>query len=211
MPSKWSGGREARHRSAKPSTPVRIWSRPPFWKGCYRFSVTAFFLPLLLNHCILYQSIHQMKNLILLFALFLGFANNSFAQATAKFNPAKYTKFIGATKPVDLNSGEKLVCIFNLECDDCQATAKMLNEQKKLNKSIPAVYVLFYKEGETTPEKFAQITGANFPYQIIGDNDFFNLIGNYPPRVYYLQNGVIKGTWDDDFENRVKANFGLKK
>jgi|GEM_PF-6319726 len=153
-------------------------------------------------------SIPAMKKLFFSLYFVFGFSFIVFGQS--KLDPGKFTKFTGIEKPVNLKSGEKLLCIFNLECDDCQATASLLKDMKKTNKSIPSVYVLFYKEGDTTPEKFGQITGTNFPNALLSVDDFFNVIGDYPPRIYYLKDGVIKGTWDNDFAKHLKETFPAK-
>jgi hypothetical protein len=122
------------------------------------------------------------------------------------FKFSKYTYFEGKGR-VDLSAGEKIVAVFNLECDHCQEVSKELVNLKKGNPNIPEVYVLFFKEGNTTPLMFQQITNSNFPYHIINSHEFFDLIGSSPPRLYWLKDGVIKKIWDEDFEKNITASF----
>ena len=80
---------------------------------------------------------------------------------------------------VDLSSGEKLIAIFNLDCEHCQEAATELGEQRQHN-DFPELYVLFYKEGSTTVERFESITRSSFSHAIIDVNSFFDLIGDSP-------------------------------
>ncbi|MCL4549248.1 MAG: hypothetical protein M1495_11845 [Bacteroidetes bacterium] len=108
---------------------------------------------------------------------------------------------------IDLSSGEKIIAVFNLDCEHCQQTAKQIAELEKAGKKLPEVYILFFKEGNITPQMFDRITGSNFPYAMITAKEFFDLIGNSPPRLYWIKNGDIKEIWDKDFYKKITANF----
>jgi len=111
---------------------------------------------------------------------------------------------------VDLSSGEKLVAIFNLDCEHCQETA---NELGKLNRSVdnfPELYVLYFQEGSTSVEDFESITESSFPHELIEVNSFFDLIGDSPPRVYYLNDGKVLDIWDTDIARNVINAFDLE-
>jgi len=123
------------------------------------------------------------------------------------FKFSKYTSFEEKGR-VDLSSGEKIVAVFNLECDHCQEVSRELSSLIKKNSRIPEVYILFFKEGNTTPLMFQQITGSNFPYHIISVHEFFDLIGSSPPRLYWIKDGAIKKIWDEDFEKNINTTFG---
>jgi len=123
------------------------------------------------------------------------------------FKFSKYTYFEEKGR-VDLSSGDKIVAIFNLECDHCQAVSRELPKLIKKNSNIPEVYILFFKEGNTTPLMFQQITNSKFPYHIITTHEFFDLIGSSPPRLYWLKEGVVMKIWDEDFEKNITASFG---
>lgn len=122
----------------------------------------------------------------------------------SKFVFYKYTEFVGAGR-VDLANGNKIIAVFNLECDHCQETSKEIAELQRENVNFPPVYVLFFKEAENTPQKFFEITNSQFPYAMISPQEFFDLIGQSPPRLYLLHNGQIKEYWDSDFINHIKS------
>jgi len=124
------------------------------------------------------------------------------------FQFSQYTSFEGSGR-VDLSSGDKLLAVFNTECEHCQESAKELYQLRKQNK-IPELYILFFTEGSVSVDSFKSITTSNFPYRTIQVNEFFNLIGQSPPRVYWLQNGVVKEKWDDEITAKIKSKFSIK-
>lgn len=125
--------------------------------------------------------------------------------AAKDFKFSQYTTFEGAGR-VDLSSGNKLLAVFNTECDHCQAAAKDLAKLKS-HRNFPEMYVLFFSEGAVSVDSFKTLTKSNFPYRIIRMREFFSLIGQSPPRIYWLQNGKIKEMWDDNFESNIKKAF----
>lgn len=135
--------------------------------------------------------------------LFLPISNQ------AAHNFQEFTHFEKAGR-VDLLQGEKLIAVFNLDCEHCQEEAKKLAELQKNQDQFPLLYILFFKEGATSPEDFEVITGSNFPYTMIDVNTFFDLIGNSPPRVYYLSQGSIKEFWDKEITENIAKTFALE-
>ena len=111
---------------------------------------------------------------------------------------------------VDLSSGEKLIAIFNLDCEHCQEAASALGELQRQHETFPELYVLFYQEGPTTVEGFEGITQSSSPYAFIEVNTFFDLIGDSPPRIYYLNNGTVAEIWDTDFAQNIVNTLGLE-
>jgi uncharacterized membrane protein YphA (DoxX/SURF4 family) len=122
---------------------------------------------------------------------------------------AKYTKFERASR-VDLTSGDKLVAVFNAECEHCQAAARELGELAAKRANFPPIYVLMFSENEAAISAFAEKTHTNYPYHLISTDEFFNLIGASPPRIYWLHDGKIKARWDEDFANHILAAFDIK-
>ena len=110
---------------------------------------------------------------------------------------------------VDLSSGENLVAIFNLDCEHCQQAATELGELKRNQENFPELYVLYFQEGSTTVEHFESITQSSFPYDLIEVNTFFDLIGDSPPRVYYLKDGKVLGIWDLNILKNIVNTFDL--
>tara|TARA_B100000900_G_scaffold385570_1_gene375321 strand:+ start:1233 stop:2102 length:870 start_codon:yes stop_codon:yes gene_type:complete len=111
---------------------------------------------------------------------------------------------------VDLTSGQKLIAIFNLDCEHCQEAAVELGELERQYEEFPELYVLFYQEGSTIVEDFESITRSSFPYTFIDVNTFFDLIGDSPPRIYYLKKGSVAEIWDADFSQKIVKTFELE-
>jgi hypothetical protein len=111
---------------------------------------------------------------------------------------------------VDLSSGEKLVAIFNLDCEHCQETANELAKLKRSVENFPEFYVLYFQEGSTSVEDFESITQSSFPYDLIEVNTFFDLIGDSPPRVYNLKDGKVLEIWDTDIIRNLINAFDLE-
>ncbi|TSA30802.1 MAG: hypothetical protein D4R68_00045 [Ignavibacteriales bacterium] len=123
-----------------------------------------------------------------------------------EFKFANYTNFESEGR-VDLSRDEKLLVILNLECDHCQILAKELSEIKNQTNKLPKLYALLFKEGNVTVDSFEKMTKFNFPYHMIDMNEFLNLIGQTPPRIYWLKNGKVKEIWDEDFQKKILQNF----
>ncbi len=118
----------------------------------------------------------------------------------AAFAFESFTHFEGAGR-VDLRSGTKYVAVFNLDCEHCQAAAKTIGAlQQAQGAAFPEFFVLFYKEGSTSVEAFETLTQTHFPYHFIEVEQFFNLIGDSPPRIYKIVDGKVVQFWDTDFE-----------
>ncbi len=49
----------------------------------------------------------------------------------------------------------------------------------------------FIKKVQLTVSEFETLTQSSFPHDFIDVNQFFDLIGDSPPRIYYLDNGKI--------------------
>lgn len=111
---------------------------------------------------------------------------------------------------VDMSSGEKLVPVFNLDCEHCQETANELGKLKRSVENFPELYVLYFQEGSTSVEDFESITQSSFPYDLIEVNTFFDLIGDSPPRVYNLKDGKVLEIWDTDITRNLINAFDLE-
>ncbi len=122
---------------------------------------------------------------------------------------ADYTWFEGEGN-VDLAQGGKLIAVFNVECEHCQSVATEIGMLEKEIPNFPKTYVLFFNEGDGSVELFNSLTGTHFPYRMIKTNEFFRLIGNSPPRIYVLRDGVIQQSLDDNIIAELKALFGRK-
>lgn len=121
---------------------------------------------------------------------------------------AKYTQFEKASR-IDLTSGDKLVAVFNAECEHCQETAIELGALAAKSVNLPHIYVLMFSENEAAISTFSEKTKTDFPYHLISESEFFDLIGNTPPRIYWLRNGQINARWDEEFANHILSAFNL--
>ena len=123
-----------------------------------------------------------------------------------EFKFSKYTYFEDKGR-TDLSYGDKLIAVLNTECDHCQVLAKELAILKKNSANLPEVYTLFFTEGNVSVDSFKVLTGFQFPYRMIEVNEFFSLIGQSPPRIYWLQNGITKEMWDKNIFDEVKIKL----
>lgn len=119
---------------------------------------------------------------------------------------AKFPAF-EETSEIDYTTGEYLMAILNLSCEHCQEAAQELAELQRSGVALPKVVVLFFEEGDTTVKQFNAKTNADFPYQMIDVNTFFDLIGSAPPRVYWIKNGEVNQFWDEDIADGIKTTF----
>lgn len=131
------------------------------------------------------------------------------AKHSKDFRFSNYTSFENYGR-VDLASGNNLIAVFNTECDHCQNTAKELTALgKQIN--YPQLFVLFFTEGQVSVDSFKALTKSNFPYKMIRTREFFDLIGQSPPRIYWLKEGKVKAVWDKDFKENIISSFSVKE
>ena len=125
-----------------------------------------------------------------------------------EFPFSRFTQFEHKGR-TDLASGEKLIAVFNLDCEHCQELATELAELQKQHDTFPQTFVLYFAEGETTPPEFEAITRSRFPYTLIDVNIFFDLIGDSPPRVYHTTDGKVVNVWDTAAADQLTKTFKL--
>lgn len=114
----------------------------------------------------------------------------------SKHIPAAESRFaIFDNAEFKVTEGQCIVAFLSLECDHCRDTARELGALPKSD-STP-IYFIFFGEEEAVPEFFSD-TMSQFPYILASPDDFFDLIGNAPPRVYLLSQGAILKFWDLD-------------
>ncbi len=123
----------------------------------------------------------------------------------SEFPTTSFTNF-EYTGRTDLAAGEKLIAVLNLDCEHCQELAVDLGDLWR-GGTLPATYVLYFKEGDTTVEQFELLTNSQFPYAEIDVNTFFDLIGDSPPRMYHLVEGKIENVWDEDITENIELFF----
>ena len=121
---------------------------------------------------------------------------------------SKYIDFENEGR-VDLTEGDKLVAIFFIDCEHCMETANEIITLENETSKLEDFYILFSGEESDSVKHFLAEANIEHPYLRIPIEDFFDLIGNAPPRIYWLQNGEIKEYWDDNFRNKLSRYLNL--
>ncbi len=115
---------------------------------------------------------------------------------------SKYTNFDNGER-VDLTEGDKIVAIFFIDCEHCIETAKEIVNLEKETTKFSNFYLLFSGEETDSVKHFIDQTNIEHPYLRIPIEEFFDLIGSAPPRIYWLQEGEVKEYWDDNFRENL--------
>jgi len=115
----------------------------------------------------------------------------------------QYTYFENEGR-VDLTSGNNLVAVFFIDCEHCMNAAENIVKLEKETGRISNLYILFAGEDSDSVQSFIDKTQIGYPYFRIPLEDFFGLIGNSPPRIYWLKDGKVKEYWDDNFIANIK-------
>ena len=115
---------------------------------------------------------------------------------------SKYTNFEIEGR-VDLTDGDKLVAVFFIDCEHCIETANEIVKLEIETSRLQNFYILFSGEETDSVKHFLDKTNIQHPYLKIPIDVFFDLIGNAPPRIYWLQDGEVKEFWDDNFNNNL--------
>lgn len=125
---------------------------------------------------------------------------------------AKYTHFEPEGR-VDLTRGDKLVAVMDVNCEHCQATAKELGELEHNTNRLPPIYLLLFgeDEGANSVQYFFYLASTNYSYHKISEDEFFNLIGSAPPRIYWLHDGKIKAQWDENLIDNLTSTFKIEE
>ncbi len=123
-----------------------------------------------------------------------------------EFPFSKYTQFTNSGR-VDLADDDVLVAVFEAACEHCMETAKTFKRIMSDVKSFPNVYVLMFSENHDDIASFNELTETNFDMTNISVDEFFDLIGNSPPRIYFLESGEVSAIWDENIEENLWAAF----
>ncbi len=94
----------------------------------------------------------------------------------------------------DLGDGVYLVGLLSDACAHCAEDVAQLNELNS-TAELPPVVGLILGEADTL-EQFREDYRPQFPNRLIPVLEFFDLIGDAPPRVYLTHNGVSVAFWD---------------
>jgi hypothetical protein len=112
----------------------------------------------------------------------------------------------GAT--VDTRQGEWIVALLSDSCEECAGEVKLLNSWGK-EKDAPHIAAFILGEQESY-ERFESELKPNFPTRLIPALEFFDLIGDAPPRFYYLRNGQAVKYWDEDLSKNPEVEKEIR-
>lgn len=122
---------------------------------------------------------------------------------------SRYTEFSNVGR-VDLADGELLIAVFDANCEHCEETAKAIKRMDNELNDFLSVFTLVFSESESEISDFQIRTNTKYPYHRINVDEFFDLIGDSPPRIYWLKDGAIIEIWDQKIEERMWEKFGNK-
>lgn len=106
-------------------------------------------------------------------------------------------------KNVNLKEGKKLVAIFNMACSHCVEVALKLNAAKSRVTLPPTYFILMGDSSEVN--EFYALTNSSAPYLLMNAVDFIKRYQSGWPRVYLLENGIIK--YDNDYKSFNGRDF----
>jgi uncharacterized membrane protein YphA (DoxX/SURF4 family) len=157
---------------------------------------------------VLYSIVQEKKKglfiniIVLIFSLGIVFVASPLKEKSESIF-SRFTNFNNGER-ADLLNGKKLIAVFDPDCEHCQESVEEIKKLKDEKIVLPDLYILFLNESGSTPEMFFEKTEIYAPYHGITINEFFDLIGNSPPRYYLLEEGKIIETFDDSFYVRLK-------
>jgi len=120
---------------------------------------------------------------------------------------SNFTEFSNVGR-VDLADGELLIAVFDANCEHCEEIATAIKRLDNELNDFPSIYTLVFSETESEISDFQKRTDTKYPYHRVNVDEFFNLIGDSPPRIYWLKDGAIIEIWDQNIEEKIWEKFG---
>jgi len=110
----------------------------------------------------------------------------------------RFAEFQGFSdgQEANLTEGTCLAVFVSLNCDHCRELVTRLAEADS-EQALPSTYLICLGEKNEAPAFFSD-TGADFPYLCADPESFFAFIGERPPRMYLLQQGLARAFWDNE-------------
>ncbi len=99
--------------------------------------------------------------------------------------------------PINIDEGEKIICLFSADCNHCVEVARELKVLSDNIEEFPHIHIIFTDEGAENIPNFISETGIVGSYQILEIEKVMNLLAfdkNYKrntPSVVFLNNGEI--------------------
>lgn len=121
------------------------------------------------------------------------------ASASSGGPGAIFSQFVVETEEgvYDLGTGEYIVVILSLTCDECIHEVPVLN-QLLIHPDLPPAVALCLEEEEGGLERFKAEVNPEFPLHSLGNRPllYFSLIGQDTFRMYYVRDGAPVHFWD---------------
>lgn len=92
---------------------------------------------------------------------------------------------------IDLRQGKQVVAFLSLTCSHCRVAAKKFRLIKRDNPNLPIYFVLNGKR-ERYKEFLEDTRADNIPSSFCLGKTFLQLASSRLPRIYYLENGIVK-------------------
>ena len=122
---------------------------------------------------------------------------------------AKFRDFSGG-RTVDLTKGTCLAVFVSLDCDHCHKLVTRIGEAAR-QEALPPIYLLCLGDATAAPALLTA-TATDFPYANIDQRLFFDFVGEWPPRLYLLEDGQVRKYWDgEEFSARQLAPWWPRK
>lgn len=136
--------------------------------------------------------------------------SSSCSKAVPQAPQAPQSPFAAITVPAaagafELWKGEYLVAVLNATCEDCKGTVSTLNGFV-MAEGLPMLVGLVMGDDNALQE-FQRQTNPVFPTTPVTPELFFQLIGEAPPRLLHIKDGVQLAFWDGEeaFAKLLKA------
>ena len=123
-------------------------------------------------------------------------ARASSAPPKENAHPLAAYQFERDGRTYDLSQGDYLVALLSLDCSHCGEDVLTLNEYVELLGDAASIVALCLGDGDSR-DAFQYDYEPVFDLFPIDSLEFFNLIGDAPPRYVYLRDGERLAQWDE--------------
>ncbi len=130
----------------------------------------------------------------------------AYAHLTRVPRTGKFSGIVVRTEngPVALGEGEHLVAMLSMDCEHCMAAVPGLNNLF-FNPGLPQLVALCLEEQPGDMVNFRAAVMPQFPMGLVEDDLlFFNLIGQSPPRIWYVKDGLGLAYWDGEAPDQAE-------
>ena len=142
-----------------------------------------------------------------------AYANAHLTRIAETGDPGQFSHITIQTDdgPVNLGDGEHLVALLSMDCDHCMAATSGFN-QLFFMPDIPKTVALCLEEQPGDMEDFRAAVMPQFPMDPVEDDLlFYSLIGQSPPRLWYVKDGHGLAFWDEEAPTHAQVLEAIAK